>query len=768
MKKQITLLLALGLLLLHGCQKEIDFDNSGGTSEGTLKSTAGDCLPKTVNGIYKVGTTLIAGAHTIMVDVDVTKAGAYTITSDTINGYSFKAVGTFANTGINTVTLQGTGTPIAVADNNFTIKYGTSTCKVMVTVIPAGNPAVFSLAGAPGNCTGATPTGTYAVGVPLNASHTVPITVNVTVVGTYNITATYQGMTFALAGTFTSTGSQVINLVGTGIPTTGGTNVVPLTAGTTTCNFTVNVGNTAAVGSLGGQPGACTPFTPSGTYTAGTVLTGSNTVQVQVNVTTAGAYSISTNMVNGFSFAGSGTFAGTGLQPVTLTGIGTPTSGGPTNFTATFGTSACTFSINVGTSGAVGSLGGQPGACTPFTPAGTYTVGTILTGSNTVALQVNVTTPGSYSITTNTVTGFSFSATGTFATTGTLPVTLTGNGTPTTAGNQTFTATFGSSSCSFVINVAGTGAVGTLGGQPGACTPFTPAGTYTAGTVLTSGNTVQLSVNVTTAGSYSITTNTVSSFSFSASGTFAATGVQPVTLNGTGTPAAAGVHTFTATFGTSSCTFPITVVAPPPPDYFPRTTGSNWSYEFDDNSMDSLYRVVIPQTHNAMSNTYNIFMANDGTGLDSSGYYRKASSDYFEYLDFGGFIGYDGPSWGEYLMVKDNVPAGNNWKTPVTGFPGTYNGGTPINLRFSMTILQKDVAVSVTSSTGTANYTNVIVVEEKFEAEVSPGNWVDATGLVGGYGKSYYARGIGLIKFELLDTGGGVIALQELRRYQVN
>jgi hypothetical protein len=383
-------------------------------------------------------------------------------------------------------------------------------------------------------------------------------------------------------------------------------------------------------------------------------------------------------------------------------------------------------------------------------------------------LQVNVTTPGTYNITTNTVTGFSFSASGTFPTTGTQPVTLTASGTPTTAGNQTFTATFGSSSCTFVINVAGSAGAGTLGGQPGACTPFTPAGTYTQGTILTTGNTVQLSVNVTTVGSYNITTNTVSGFSFAGSGTFPATGVQPVTLTGTGTPAAAGVHTFTATFGTSSCTFPITVAAPAPIDYFPRTTGSNWSYEFDDDSQDSIYRVVIAATHSAFGNTYNIFMADDGSGLDSSSYYRKASSDYYEFFDFGSYIGYDNPSWGEYLMVKDNVPATTNWKTPLTGFPGTYNGGTPINLRFSMTILQKDVNLSIVSSTGTTNYTNVIVVEERFEAEVSPGTWVDATGVVGGYGKSYYARGIGLIKFEVLDAGGGILALQELRRSQIN
>jgi hypothetical protein len=372
----------------------------------------------------------------------------------------------------------------------------------------------------------------------------------------------------------------------------------------------------------------------------------------------------------------------------------------------------------------------------------------------------------------------SFSATGTFATATTQNVTLNGTGTPTATGVQTFTVTWGTSTptstCTFQVTVAAAAgpAVGTLGGgpSPGICTPATINGLYVVGVPVVAGNTVQVQANVTTVGSYTINTNTVAGISFSFTGTFAATGPQTVTLAATGTPSAAGVQTFTVTWGTSTptstCNFAIVVL---PNDYFPRTTNSNWSYEFDDVTNDSLIRQVIAATHTANSNTYNIFMADDdGIGpLDSSGYYRRNGGDYFEYLDFGGFVGYDGPVWGEYNMLKDNVAAATNWKTPVTGFPGTYNGGTPINLRFSMTILQKDVPIAITTSTGTVTYQSVIVVEEKFEGEASPGVWVDATSLLGGYGKSYYARGVGLIKFEFLDAGGNVQSKQELRRFMI-
>jgi hypothetical protein len=99
---------------------------------------------------------------------------------------------------------------------------------------------------------------------------------------------------------------------------------------------------------LGGAPGTCTPITPAGTYTQGIALTSTNTLTVQVNVSTVGAYTITTNTVNGVSFSKSGTFSATGIQTVMLTGTGTPTSSGSQSFAVTFGTSTCNFSITFG------------------------------------------------------------------------------------------------------------------------------------------------------------------------------------------------------------------------------------------------------------------------------------------------------------------------------------------------------------------------------------------------------------------------------------
>jgi hypothetical protein len=560
MKKHIIYLLALCILLMNGCQKELSFEGGNTPSDGSLQSdVSGDCLPKTINGAYVAGTPLVPATNTIAVQVNVTKAGSYEVYTDTVNGYFFRATGTFTALGANTVTLRSTGTPFTAGVNNFIVSYNGTICDIAVTVLPAGagGPAAFTLQGSPTTC-GAVVNGNYSTTVALGVSNTVTLTVNVTAIGTYTIsTAPTGGMTFAASGVFAATGVQTVILNGSGTPTTGGNNTIPVTAGASSCSFVVNVGGPAA-GTLGGGPGACTPATIHGLYILSTVLTAADTVQIQVNVTTAGVYNITTNTVTGFSFSSSGNFATTGIQNVTLTGTGTPTTLGP--------------------------------------------------------------------------------------------------------------------------------------------------------------------------------------------------------------------QTFTVTFGTSSCTFTVTVA---PIDYFPRTTNSNWSYEFDDNPIDSILINVIPQTLTVAPNTYNIFMYTPDItlGFDTSGYYRKNAGDYFQFFDVGAFVTYDNPQWVEYVMLKDNVPVNTNWKS--AGYAGTITPPNPpggaaqaLTIRFSYTILQKDVSLSITTSTGTVNYDNVIVVEEKYEQLTGPGTWTDITSVVG-YGKSYYARGIGLIKYENFDNTGALFYQQELRRYQV-
>lgn len=192
-----------------------------------------------------------------------------------------------------------------------------------------------------------------------------------------------------------------------------------------------------------------------------------------------------------------------------------------------------------------GSLGGEGSTCSPIIVNGSYTVDKALSTINTVEVQVNVTTPGTYTITTNEVNGYSFSGEGTFGSIGTHTVTLIGTGTPTASGTDSFTVTYDGGTCTFNVNVAASSSTGSLQGAPGACLGSSVQGTYTASTALVSGNTISVTVNVLTTGAYNISTDTVNGYSFSASGTFGSTGTQTVVLNNNGgTPSSSGTDNF--------------------------------------------------------------------------------------------------------------------------------------------------------------------------------------------------------------------------------
>ena len=66
------------------------------------------------------------------------------------------------------------------------------------------------------------------------------------------------------------------------------------------------------------------------------------TQTITATVTTVGNYSISAT-ANGVTFAGAGTFAGTGAQNIVLTATGTPTAAGGNTFTLNT-TPNCNFS----------------------------------------------------------------------------------------------------------------------------------------------------------------------------------------------------------------------------------------------------------------------------------------------------------------------------------------------------------------------------------------------------------------------------------------
>ena len=135
MKKQLLYWLAAVLILSMGCQKELSFEGSNTPAEGSLQDDAsGDCLPKTVNGTYVTGIALVPATNTISVDLNITKTGTYVVGTDTVNGFFFRATGTFTTLGTTTVTLRGFGTPFASGINNFVVSFDSTFCDIQVTV----------------------------------------------------------------------------------------------------------------------------------------------------------------------------------------------------------------------------------------------------------------------------------------------------------------------------------------------------------------------------------------------------------------------------------------------------------------------------------------------------------------------------------------------------------------------------------------------------------------------------------------------------------
>jgi len=409
------------------------------------------------------------------------------------------------------------------------------------------------------------------------------------------------------------------------------------------------------------------------------------------------------------------------------------------------------------------------GTCTGVTLGGVYKKDSTLNSSHYVDVTVTVNAAGSYTISTDTLNGYYFRTSGNFTATGPQVVRLNGNGKPLATGTNSFTVNYDSTQCEFSVTVVtGTGgtAAFTLNGAPNACTGATVNGTYTVGTALTSANTAVINVNVTAVGTYSISTTAVNGVVFSATGTFTVAGPQTITLTASGTPVAAGTFTITVTAGGNTCTFILTVSAVAVIDYFPRTPNNNWSYEFDGDPNDSLLRKVISQTITAAGNTYSIFMAtvDASFGFDSSGYFRKSGSDYFEWIDMGGYLGYDNSFWLEYNFLKDNLPQGGTWNSVQFTGPVTPPGGSPIMItaRFGYKILQKDVSVTVKG----VPYPNTIVVEEKlWILNPATSMWEDVSAQTGFY-INYYSRNIGLIKQDY-DDGAGLLFPLDMRRYAV-
>ena len=300
-----------------------------------------------------------------------------------------------------------------------------------------------------------------------------------------------------------------------------------------------------------------------------------------------------------------------------------------------------------------------------------------------------------------------------------------------------------------VASSGGGTSAGTLGTALDTCTGAVLAGTYKKNAALTAANTVSVQVNVTTAGTYTIYTDTLKGIFFRTSGTFTTTGTQTVILSGNGTPTdSAAAAKFRVKYNTSNCGFTVkidtssAVVVVPTGDLFPLTANSWWSYnstDIDPDTARSLNSFTMPFG----GNTYRGFQEFEATTLVDSSYYRKSGNDYFAYYSdlSQTFLTVAQP--GEINFLKDNATVGQTWNSV------EYSGTSaivplPAKLQYVFTCTAANVSETVNGKT----YNGVTKVTTRVRMNPAGTGYQDVAVL-----QQSYARGIGLIHASLTVNG---------------
>ncbi|QTV05514.1 hypothetical protein [Faecalibacter bovis] len=169
-----------------------------------------------VFGTYIEGKEVTANNY-VSIKVNVTKPGDYAIFAISGNGYSFSSTGTFLEKGTYTVRLEAQGTPIEVGTDALSISANgiDVECDPLPEVNVLTAAATYSI-----NCRTAIVNGVYKKGIALDNSNTITLTIQVSKLGSYDITSnTVDGISFRASGTFTTIGQQIIQLIGNGTPT---------------------------------------------------------------------------------------------------------------------------------------------------------------------------------------------------------------------------------------------------------------------------------------------------------------------------------------------------------------------------------------------------------------------------------------------------------------------------------------------------------------------------------------------------------------------
>lgn len=305
----------------------------------------------------------------------------------------------------------------------------------------------------------------------------------------------------------------------------------------------------------------CSSVLVSGIYFTGIPLNpDTNFITLRVDVSQLGSYSINTT-ASGMIFTATGEFTTLGEQSIVLKGQGYPLVIGLNFIGLSINNTICSALVNVQNGlanvtacGTLGTFVGEIFANVPIvenTVFQPYSAGPTYTGG------------GVFGITSTPINGIQIfkPLNGTFTASGT-SIEYGLSGTPLAPGNTAINYSVNSQTCSFTVPVqSGTGRASAVN-----CTGAA-AGTYNAEVLIGAGRTKQVTLTVSTIGTFYLRTNTVNGYYFTGSATATAIGALPITLTAAGTPILSGEDTFTVTVSNdattfTTCTFPNTVGAP--------------------------------------------------------------------------------------------------------------------------------------------------------------------------------------------------------------
>ena len=398
------------------------------------------------------------------------------------------------------------------------------------------------------------------------------------------------------------------------------------------------------------------------------------------------------------------------------------------------------------------------GGCKPVIIGGTFKKNKNLADTNFIVVEVNVTKTGTYSMRSDTVNGYWFSANGKFDNTGDVTVKMSGHGKPFNSGNDEINIHLNSSTCSVTVPVAD-GAVGSFSflGAPNACSGAVVSGTYIKGVQMTSANTATVQVYVTSPGSYSFSSNLVNGYQFSSSGNLPNYGNQTITLTASGSPANTGVDVFTLNAGFSSCTIVDTVVeASSGNNHFPIKRRNKWVYDDLSSAGDSVVRkfqdtALVAGGYNLMKQTTRFGDANYYFRSDADGYFDQGSVDRYTTT-----VSYSPAVIAEIPFLKEGLSTNDAWNSP--NYTGVATFGQTILIRYTFQCLNANASDIVNAQL----YTHVYEIQMRPQIASVGGSF----GPTGEVYTLYYANDIGLIYLKKTLQGNTQMEWQ-LRRWEV-